>query len=39
MERRLQSLEDAEAINRYAAMCDDSYKADGNAALFAVDAT
>jgi hypothetical protein len=37
MERRLQSLEDAEAIrnlkSRYAALCDDSYDADGIAAL------
>jgi hypothetical protein len=43
MERRLQSLEDAEAIrnlkSRYAALCDDSYDADGIAALFTEDAT
>ena len=42
MERRLQSLEDAEAIRnlkaRYAALCDDNYDADGIAALFAEDA-
>ena len=33
MERRLQALEDAEAIrnlkSRYAALCDDNYDADG----------
>ena len=43
MERRLQALEDAEAIrnlkSRYAALCDDNYDADGIAALFAEDAT
>ena len=43
MERRLQSLEDAEAIrnlkSRYAALCDDNYNADGIAALFTEDAT
>jgi SnoaL-like protein len=43
MERRLQSLEDAEAIrnlkSRYAALCDDNYDADGIAALFTEDAT
>ena len=43
MERRLQALEDAEAIRnlkaRYAALCDDNYNADGIAALFAADAT
>jgi ketosteroid isomerase-like protein len=42
MERRLQSLEDAEAIrnlkSRYAALCDDNYDADGIAALFTEDA-
>ncbi len=43
IETRLQALEDAEAIRnlkaRYAALCDDSYNADGIAALFAEDAT
>ena len=43
MERRLQALEDAEAIrnlkSRYAALCDDNYDAHGIAALFAQDAT
>lgn len=43
MERRLQALEDAEAIRnlkaRYAALCDDNYDADGIAALFTEDAT
>jgi len=43
MERRLQALEDAEAIrnlkSRYAALCDDNYDANGIAALFAEDAT
>jgi hypothetical protein len=43
MERRLQSLEDAEAIrnlkSRYSALCDDNYNADGIAALFTEDAT
>src|SRR5262249_44192361 len=43
MERRLQALEDTEAIrnlkSRYAALCDDHYDADGIAALFAEDAT
>ena len=43
MERRLQALEDAEAISnlksRYAALCDDNYDADGIVALFAEDAT
>src|SRR5690242_12524972 len=43
MERRLQALEDVEAIrnlkSRYAALCDDNYNADGIAALFAEDAT
>ena len=43
MERRLQALEDAEAIrnlkSRYASLCDDNYDADGIAALFAEDAT
>ena len=43
MERRLQSLEDAEAIrnlkSRYAALCDDNYDAEGIAALFTEDAT
>jgi len=43
MERRLQALEDAEAIrtlkSRYAALCDDNYDADRIAALFAEDAT
>jgi uncharacterized protein (TIGR02246 family) len=43
LERRLQALEDAEAIrnlkSRYAALCDDNYDADGIAALFAEDAT
>jgi uncharacterized protein (TIGR02246 family) len=42
LERRLQALEDAEAIRnlkaRYAALCDDSYNADGIAALFTEDA-
>jgi ketosteroid isomerase-like protein len=42
MERRLQALEDAEAIrnlkSRYAALCDDRYNADGIAELFAEDA-
>ncbi len=42
MERRLQALEDAEAIRnlktRYAALCDDNYNADGIAALFTEDA-
>jgi SnoaL-like domain len=42
LERRLQALEDAEAIRnlkaRYAALCDDSYDADGIAELFAEDA-
>src|SRR5260370_4197957 len=42
MERRLQALEDAEAIRnlkaRYAALCDDHYDADGIAALFTEDA-
>jgi ketosteroid isomerase-like protein len=43
IERRLQALEDAEAIrnlkSRYAALCDSNYDADGIAALFAEDAT
>jgi len=42
MERRLQALEDAEAIrnlkSRYAALCDDNYEADGIAELFTEDA-
>src|SRR5438046_9688951 len=42
IERRLQALEDAEAIRnlkaRYAALCDDQYDADGIAALFTEDA-
>ncbi len=42
LERRLQTLEDAEAIRnlkaRYAALCDDNYDADGIAALFTEDA-
>jgi ketosteroid isomerase-like protein len=42
IERRLQALEDAEAIrnlkSHYAALCDDNYNADGIAALFAEDA-
>jgi ketosteroid isomerase-like protein len=42
MERRLQALEDAEAIRnlkaRYAALCDDHYNADGITALFTEDA-
>ena len=42
LERRLQALEDAEAIRnlkaRYAELCDDNYDADGIAALFAPDA-
>jgi ketosteroid isomerase-like protein len=42
MERRLQTLEGAEAIrnlkSRYAALCDDNYDADGIAALFTTDA-
>ncbi len=41
-ERRLQALEDAEAIrnlkSRYAALCDDNYDADGIAVLFTEDA-
>jgi len=43
IETRLQALEDAEAIRnlkaRYAALCDDDYKADEIAALFTEDAT
>jgi ketosteroid isomerase-like protein len=43
LERRLQALEDAEAIRnlkaRYAALCDRQYDADGIAALFTEDAT
>jgi uncharacterized protein (TIGR02246 family) len=42
IERRLQALEDAEAIRnlkaRYAALCDRQYDADGIAALFTEDA-
>ena len=42
LERRLQALEDAEAIRNlkalYAALCDKQYDADGIAALFAADA-
>lgn len=42
IERRLQALEDTEAIrnlkSRYAALCDDNYNADGIAALFTEDA-
>jgi hypothetical protein len=42
MERRLQALEDAEAIRnlkvRDAALCDDQYDAEGIAALFTEDA-
>src|SRR3954462_10875073 len=42
IERRLQALEDAEAIRnlkaRYAALCDNQYDADGIASLFAEDA-
>jgi ketosteroid isomerase-like protein len=42
LERRLQALEDAEAIrnlkSRYAALCDKQYDADGIAALFTEDA-
>src|SRR6266446_10155954 len=42
MERRLQALEDAEAIRnlkaRYAALCDNQYDADGIAMLFTEDA-
>src|SRR5260370_15800918 len=42
MERRLQALEDAEAIrnlkSRYAALCDNQYAADGIAMLFTEDA-
>jgi len=42
MERRLQRLEDAEAIRNlkaeYAALCDNQYDADGIAALFTPDA-
>src|SRR5438477_7839467 len=42
MERRLQALEDAEAIRnlkaRYAALCDNQYDADGIGSLFAEDA-
>src|SRR5437588_8014938 len=42
MERRLQALEDAEAIRnlkaRYAALCDNQYDADGIANLFTEDA-
>ena len=43
MERRLQSLEDAETIrnlkSRYATLCRSRYDADGIAALFTEDAT
>jgi limonene-1,2-epoxide hydrolase len=43
MERRLQSLEEAEAVRNlkscYAALCDDNYDAEGIAALFTEDAT
>lgn len=43
IERRLQALEDAEAIrnlkSRYAALCDKQYDADGIAALFTENAT
>jgi uncharacterized protein (TIGR02246 family) len=43
LERRLQTLEDAEAIRnlkaRYAALCDQQYDADGLAALFTDDAS
>ncbi len=42
MERRLQRLEDAEAIRNlkaeYAALCDNQYDADGIAAMFTADA-
>src|SRR5260370_34074986 len=42
LERRLQALEDAEAIRnlkvRYAALCDKQYDADGIAMLFTEDA-
>ena len=42
IERRLQMLEDAEAIRslkaRYAALCDNQYDADGIASLFTEDA-
>ena len=42
MERRLQALEDSEAIRnlkaRYAALCDNQYDCDGIAALFTEDA-
>jgi hypothetical protein len=42
IERRLQALEDAEAIRnlkaRYAALCDNQYDADGIASLFTEDA-
>jgi hypothetical protein len=42
IERRLQVLEDAEAIRnlkaRYAALCDNQYDADGIASLFTDDA-
>ena len=42
IERRLQVLEDAEAIRnlkaRYAALCDNQYDADGIAGLFTEDA-
>ena len=42
IERRLQALEDAEAIRnlkaRYAAFCDHQYDADGIASLFTEDA-
>ncbi|MBV9198777.1 MAG: nuclear transport factor 2 family protein [Alphaproteobacteria bacterium] len=42
LERRLQALEDAEAIRnlkaRYAALCDNQYDADGIASLFTQDA-
>ena len=42
VERRLQALEDAEAIRnlkaRYAALCDSQYDADGIAMLFTEDA-
>jgi uncharacterized protein (TIGR02246 family) len=43
IERRLQALEDAEAIrnlkSRYAALCDKQYDADGIAALFTENST
>ena len=39
MERRLQALEDAEAIVTLATLCDDNYDANGIAVFFTEDAT